>query len=536
MNIDIPSIVKNNRLFHLIAIAIIAIITVSPTLSFFFYRDDFAYLYNFEHSLTFNYPNHNSMIFLRPVYELFGFNPIGYFAYGMFWFAISAITMYLFACKIFNNRSYGFITALVYASSPIGIDTVSSMCTYASAYFLITALFLILLSIHTYHSTKKFRYFGLALLLLTSVLFFLPARTFLFVPIIILYDYMFHKNKPNLTLSFFIRHILLLLIFLTYYVFMRNIYHSNDTLTVNGLINELFTYPVKYPMISHTIIGIANVVAGTPLALSVNDATFANTNHPHLFSLLIFSITAMIAYFGYIINKKLFKIILFSFLWIVCVFYGFYFFSSPSSSETTSRAMTLTLPGYSMLFISLSSIVITIFQNIFIKKVNTKLWFTVTTVLGLVIFNMYVSMNRISFFGRIRSEKAQNFYQQMIAMYPSLPKGAILYFIDSKNPPMRSYLIAALGVGYYDARAAVGAFYKMKWEDMLYADNPEQLEEYMKATPEELLDDWDYSYGTTDIEKRIEQIYAFYYAEDGLYDVSDQVKQELQIKYIDKKL
>lgn len=101
---------------------------------------------------------------------------------------------------------------------------------------------------------------------------------------------------------------------------------------------------------------------------------------------------------------------------------------------------------------------------------------------------------------------------------------------------MRSYLIAALGVGYYDARAAVGAFYKMKWEDMLYADNPEQLEEYMKATPEELLDDWDYSYGTTDIEKRIEQIYAFYYAEDGLYDVSDQVKQELQIKYIDKKL
>ncbi len=76
INLLIPFIKENGAGF--ILLGIITLFSLEKTLSYYFFTDDFAFLYYLGHNFNFGWPYTYVLPLFRPIYLLFGTEPFPY--------------------------------------------------------------------------------------------------------------------------------------------------------------------------------------------------------------------------------------------------------------------------------------------------------------------------------------------------------------------------------------------------------------------------------------------------------------------------
>ncbi len=511
--------IVNNTFVHVFIVSLVAVLTFLPTLQMFFYLDEFGSLYDFTHKdYQYNLFTTNNLYLL---YKLFGIDPTGYFAVGTAIFVLSVVVLYFFVSVLLKNKVLGLIAGLVYATAPVGTSTVVMIWTFVieGGYPLTVALLVLLYLLLRYFREGKIYYYLLALVGFTIFLELEPRRVFLFLPIIVLFDYLMHFKKIIIPdIKFFVRQAPFLACFVAYYKY---------TVTLSGILatgritfNDLGNYDwhTKVLVAESSLSSIqppttlANILLGGPLVFLTEYANLVNVKYTYSWVAIILSIAAALVILAFRTKRELGLLMLFSLGWIYINILGIYIFSSPGISDITHRTLSLSAPAYA-LFITLSGFTLYKFlkkrKNNLSKKLNNIFVFALVFFLGV---NFMSTRYKFDKFNNFRSIPARAFFKDLKRFYPILPANSIVYIQTSGNPQVKHRLGRIYGGNNYGAGSTLAIFY-----------------------PELTLKEIDLVRDYTDIEKfvgndpsKIDHVFAFYYDEKGLSDITTDTRAGLR--------
>src|SRR3989338_629200 len=119
-----------NKIAHILLVAVVAFTTFLPVLDMFFYLDEWWALYDFTHKdyVYSTFTTNNYYI----LYSWFKLNAAGYYFVGTLIYALSAVLFYIFASGLLKNKMLGLIAALLYATSQVGSNTATMIWTYVA--------------------------------------------------------------------------------------------------------------------------------------------------------------------------------------------------------------------------------------------------------------------------------------------------------------------------------------------------------------------------------------------------------------------
>jgi hypothetical protein len=128
----IDSLLKKKLLFPLVAIGV-SLLLFGAFLNNFFSNDDFRYLENNFQGLKHLLLGYNTLrvvsnVIWGPLYQLFGFNPLGYNLLNTALYALNAILFFHFVERLFTNRTLAFFAGLFFVLSGVGADAVLWKC------------------------------------------------------------------------------------------------------------------------------------------------------------------------------------------------------------------------------------------------------------------------------------------------------------------------------------------------------------------------------------------------------------------------
>lgn len=202
----------------LIIVAIlIGIFAFKRSLGLSLFGDDWLHLFIFKYRILTGYlgsptdiktylsPYGPTFLIMGIINNFFGYNPLPYFIFSLVSRSLVCISVYFFIFFITKNRWAGFISAVTWTVSVIGVETtnwVFNMNSYLGiALFLITLIFFI-----KYHETEKRLLLGWSVLFLTLSAVMVPVRMHgSFATLIILeIFYLFSKWRGIISIRKFI--------------------------------------------------------------------------------------------------------------------------------------------------------------------------------------------------------------------------------------------------------------------------------------------------------------------------------------------
>lgn len=176
---------KIKRFIPFILIGIVILFSLGKTLQYYFYTDDFVFLYNLRNNLEFGWPYNSVLPLFRPIYNLFGTNALSYFSLALFTYFLASIASYFFIKVLTRNNLIAFLSALIFATGYIGLDqfTMNAVSIVNNLNIVNVCITLILLI--CWINTGKLRYYFLTFLMFWFSIHLFPYRAYpliLFLP------------------------------------------------------------------------------------------------------------------------------------------------------------------------------------------------------------------------------------------------------------------------------------------------------------------------------------------------------------------
>lgn len=511
---------SQNIYLQVLIVFLVACFTFLPTAQNFFYLDEYGNLYDFSHNDIRGINVFTAHTFAS-FFHLFGTNPTGYFTAGIFIFALSVILFYFFVSMLFNNKILGFISALIYASAPVGIDTTTMIWTYImeGGYPLTIALISLLFLLLLYFQKGKIVFFLLALLGFFIFLELEPRRVFLFLPIIILFDYLMHFRKTSIPdFKFFLRVLPFVCLFVAYYKYNITLSGFLETGIINPVEIGGFDWQTKVDVALNglfdirPIVTLANILLGSFLVFPKEILSLTAVKFTNFWAIVVmfFAITTIIL--GWRIKMGYGLILLFALFWIYINIFGIFVFSSPGISETTHRTLSLAAPGYG-LFIALGGHV---WYSTFKKrygKISKKLdRIFITLFILFLTVSILATRSHFEKFNNFRSYAAHAFFKDLKNFYPSFPVNSLIYIETPTNPQINYQLSRIYGGNNYGPGATFAIFYpELKKEEINVVRELKDVKKFIASDS-----------------AKINNVYAFYFDENGLKDQTQKIRSKLK--------
>jgi hypothetical protein len=502
-----------------------------------FWKDDYTLLYLLQQKERMYFPYQHLADIHAPFFPFFGIEPVGYFALGVFFVFVSAVLFYYFVYKLFSNKMLAFMASIVFLTSPIGIDSVFMAMTFATDYFVLTVILLMLISLVTFYEKRKIAYYLFTIALLAMSLELVPYRTFFLIGVIMLFEiislkpsfitiikkvFSFIKERTvssNVKINVFFKeeekssvgHFLLRQVFLVtvsfFMLYIVPVYLFPDSLKYHPETStKLFNNIINYQIILNPLLTVINeLFAG--VAYMFYQIFYIN----NLFISIGALILTILFFFRIFMwfnqyNKGLVNIYIFSLMYISATALAFYPYSSREILVASHRYLTNVLPAYAIIVIC-----IYIFLANFVKRHKKFRFISITFFIVTILINSITTQMYMKDFST-RSYYSVQFFNQMKTFIPTLPKNSGLYFQLDSDANVNYRLLDTFRGGHYDERAYFAVMYNMKQEDI----NPVSLEydPFLKLIKEKSIQE--------------DNVFGFIYSKKGLEDISKSVRESLR--------
>lgn len=515
-----------NTWLQVILVAAVAFFTFLPTLENFFYLDEWGNLYEWTH----NYPYQYSIFtahFFRLLFDTFHLNATGYFATGLLAYIVSAIIFYLFAARLLKSNPLGLIAGLLYATSPVGITTTTMVWTYiAEGGYPLNIMLLILLYIFLVYIQKK-KVLHLLLLFFLFMLFLelMPRRAFMFLPILVLFDFLLTFKKRIISIGLLSRTVALFAIFITYYKFdvsLTKIYFTGRISFLESI--SSFDWQTKLDVAKDSfsdprpLITLTNILLAGPWVFIRQSLTgyvdLADFDHVRFVVIGTLGATLALVFLAMKVKGEWGRLLLFALGWIHINILGIYIFSSPGVSDATHRTLSMASPGYA-LFITLAGLVLYTFfaKRSYLKPQTLKRAFLFAFLVVLT-SNFLATRDNFEKFNAFHSRPARAFFNDLKHFYPTLPPNPIIY-IDTPNVAKIKYILSRIyGGSNYGSGATLAVFYPE-----VNKEETEVLRDFMLVEKSVNKDP-----------AKIDRVFAFYYDKNGLSDITSNIRAQLKNK------
>lgn len=515
---------ENTRL-QILIVALAAFLTFAPTLENFFYLDEWGNLYEWTHGYSYNYSLFTVGVF-RFLFDTFGMNPTGYYAAGLAVYVVSAILFYLVAAKMLKNKLLGLAAGLLYATSPIGIITSTMVWTYVceGGYPLTVMLLLLMYLLLAFLQGRNKVHLILLFLAFLLFLEFMPRRSFMFLPILIFFDYVVSAKKYLPSLGFLARSVVLFVLFIVYYkydVALTKIFMTgriNLVEAASGYDWEAKVEIAKAAIVDpRPLITLANTLLAGPWIFASEKLKgyvgLADINDVRVVVFVTLGLALLLIILTWRVKREWGLYSLFALGWIYINILGIFIFSSPGVSEATHRTISLAAPGYG-LFVTMVGAGLYAFL-LKKKTVNPKLLkkLFVGAFVALVLSNFLATKHVFEQYNEFHSRPAHAFFKDMKSYYPTLPVESLLYFEIPSNPQIKYKLSRIYGGNNYGAASSIAAFY------------PERT-----MTEIKVVYDWALVLEFIKGDKtKIDRVFTFYFDDNGLKDTTAEIREQLRI-------
>ena len=496
-----------------IALLTIVFISLSSTLGYYFYSDDYSMLYHLQNNITPEWPYAFVPLIFKPIYKFFGLIPEAYALFGVITYFFLVISVYILCNVLLKKKLIAFFAAAFFSTGYIGLDQFTQLAVSTvnnlSNIFICVSLIVYLQFIQA----KKKLYYFLTLAIFTLTMIVFPFRVFpllLFMPAAhVLFTLNLNLKSSIIKQLFFI--ILLQAPFLIIAYFSGVFSYGSDpevktvvpTFTLWKSIFVLFTpeFLSEIPRI------IGRFILPEPIMNVVFKTVITQTQYFLIGSFFILlNLTIGIFFFFKKKYKILAKAILFFLIMTVGGFIGnLVLLPSFDSNGSVNRYLNLSFIGYSALFSTMAYVLI---ANI-PKRINRKptLFYSLFMIIIVAIF----SAMSISYEKNILSERSipsRNFYKQLLNNIPNISDKTIFYFDYADYHPVYSRFGNIMVGAYLPREAALAVHYRKKIEEIKIANN---FEEFLSNVV-------DNKY----------KFYTFYYGQNGLVSTTDKLKNLLQ--------
>lgn len=191
-------------ILHILLIISVALVSIGNIISIYFSYEDFHLFYLFQDSQLAHkllvipeYARHlNQYYFERFLWNLFGYNPVGYQIFTIFLSFCVYVLFYIFLRYVTSDSKLSLVSTIYLASAYYGVD--SFIWSYNTGFDLMGGLLggiVLFLCLVRYMQTRKIRYFIFALLIFPPLLYFYRARAFHFIMIIALLFFLYSNWK-----------------------------------------------------------------------------------------------------------------------------------------------------------------------------------------------------------------------------------------------------------------------------------------------------------------------------------------------------
>ncbi|TSC63959.1 MAG: hypothetical protein G01um101493_283 [Microgenomates group bacterium Gr01-1014_93] len=514
--------ISENTFIHILLLIIVAIFTFFPALEMFFYLDEWGNLYEFTHG-NFKYSHFTTRI-MHLLYRLFGIDATGWFGVGIVVFALSVVAFYFFVRLLLKNKVLALVAGLIYATTPVGTNTVTMIWTFVAegGYPLNIALVVLLYTLLKYFQERKIFYYLFVVVAFMVFLELEPRRVFIFLPILILFDYLINFKKIIPNVGFMARAFSLVTGFVAYYkydVSLSKIISTGSIVLADQTGYDWQTklrLGIESPFHIQPLVTLTNILLGGPwVFLSELLKEYINPSDVkqiYLLVVIVLFFAVALVVLAWKTKREWGLTALFSLGWIYLNIWSFYVFSSPGISDTAHRTLSIAAPAYA-LFMAISGFALYTFlkkrKSRFRKNLNSIFVLAFVFLLGV---NFLATRYNFNKFNDFRSRPARAFFKDLKNFYPTLPANSLLYFQTPENPQIKYRLSRIYGGNNYGAGATIAVFYpELKKEEINVTREYKDVEKFVE----------------NDLAK-IDRVFTFYFDEKGLSNKTVDIRSNLK--------
>lgn len=557
------------KISPVLTVLVVVLLAYGQTLRMYFWQDDSAIIFKLQHlqgpagsfgeGIIGSGPYKYLISFFVPFFQFFKLEPFYYFLVGFLSYLVVVFAFSFFGKEIFKDvkdtekKVVAFFATLVFAAGYIGSDIMFRISnSWQSNLGLILAIFSFTFFIKSIKAgNKKLVYYLLSLFLFFACTEFVYVRSHSLIFPILAMDILIAGCQLKIRRIFLavLRQIPFWLIFYLRYLKEESIGSSALTNIIQDLLHG------KFEILAGFIATIGN--GFVPDILQSRFVGFFPGRFNMLYLLLFVVITWVIFSFfklekskrylataflflGYLLNRyfisqdlywyrtkeafiagasgiyvSILLVFLTIFLWkkyktiAISIILGYlifisqmfgYFIQYPDSIfSTTHRYLNYPFIGYCLVIAGLSYALF---------KVNKKIG--IFLLLGVVITNLILGVHYQSNLVNARSIPTRNFYITLKSYVPSVTKGATFYFDIKDDPLTRQQFNDFFSVGSMPNSTALAIYYGVDRNEIKFITE---------------MDDLLYKLSTKEINS--ENLYTFYYGDEGLIDTTSDFRKAL---------
>lgn len=218
------------RFLPVLILILVVLISYGQILGMNFWQDDNAVAFKFTHQeeeagylgkgFFGSGPYRYTVTSYFPIFRLFGYDPLPYFAWALLFFTFSTVSVYLLFLTIFKDRSRAFLGGLVYAAGYVASDgfirIFNSVLTSLSVIFVCGTV----ASFYNFYKLKKISWYLLTLLFYLLAIEIGYIRTHFLIAVILGAEFIFFTFIGVTNIKKLIRNIAVSLIRMAPFIFL----------------------------------------------------------------------------------------------------------------------------------------------------------------------------------------------------------------------------------------------------------------------------------------------------------------------------
>lgn len=440
----------------LILLGIIVLYSIGTTLQYYFYTDDYVFLYYLRNNLNFGWPYSSVLSIFRPIYQIFGINPLPYFTMAVISYFFAAVSVFLFTKFLTKNTLIAVLSSSIFATGYIGLDQFSMIAVSIINNLNVINVCITLILLIKFIETKKYKYYFLTLFMFWFSLLLFPYRAYplvLLLPTLEIIRTFEFKNISYLFKKYaflVIRYIPFIFVGIQRGIFS---YGTHGTENVDKL-NLISSDSKVYTLIYFDFFKELFAVLGKFILIKPVSDLLGYIPSQDFYSLVGF-LTFLIAFLISIlllISKKDLKgknLLILSFIVIESYIGNMFLNVDFDANGPVNRYLTISFAFFAPFFIFLLYIILEKLERIkFLEKKKLLIISTILIILSL----SSLSRNYTASAVEERSKPSRKFFQELKAFVPTLSDSNynIFYFDRASYSPVSSrfdhvLLSAAMG-------------------------------------------------------------------------------------------
>jgi len=534
------------RYWPLIILLILSLITYGQLVKMNFWQDDNALVFKFTHinedagylgkGIFGSGPYRYTVTPYYPIFKLFGYNPVPYFVFCLFFYILSVYAVYFFFRVLFENRKKALVAGLIYASGYIASDGFIRLFNSVLASLSVILVTLTLGFYFKYSKIRNIKWYLLSLLGYLAAIEFGYIRTHYLILVIVAFEFIYLFIRKYLGIKQIIKSAALMLLRLAPFLLLfdkwfigadlrlkqvglfiqslikGNFYVTYSFFTTLGnmlLSNEFFpkiayipskllNYPLtelricaffilvclvgfyicwRKRIISTWLAVISGIFSAVVLLFS--RSVFSNpgligglTEKISLDTGIAFILIALPIMM--LLPKK--KDHFWLFFWVIINLGAYATYIPIFAYPSDNRYLLHSLIPLAGLF---SSLAFVIYEKIHSSTIVRYVPFLL--IVSFIGINVYSSLSSQKTIIEHRSLPSKRFFKELMSYYTFFPKGSLLYFYVPQDKPFaQEHYDAGFDVAQMPEETAIAWRYGIDRYDLKIVNNYDDLEKYAK--------------------------------------------------------